>query len=525
MKFIGWETFNLSILDRPSKNKTVVLLYKALVVMLFAYLLLTAFMASMQNAADHDDNPYIAAAKLTAEEGLIPYKDYRFIHMPYYVFVYSLIFKFTSSITFVSRIISLLSFYILLILVFNTLQKSLHGRNQIFKFLIGASALLFIIYNPIVKYAFARFTYDIPLLLSIIAFLSLTSIQAAEKSFLKALLSGIFIGIAIGFRFHFVLIAIPFALGILLFPDLSISIRLKLAVYFSAGVFAGLIPAVVLFAISPREFIFDVFQFHFSIDEQFLKHQNRVFTFGKRLGDLFAEIRQTWQTIILLFGVAFLLSLKIFRIAKDEVLNFRLAVILLTLPFLVYLATGKILIYQYLYPLAIFTILGIFYGLTALKKKANLGTIFVCSLAFIMLWKSDKSQLSELKNMGDWTALSRYRCSSLVDEALTGPTRILTLSPAEILESDSIQIYKEFASSPFIWRTSYLVPDNLRKRLNIISEKEIQSFLHENKPDAIFTGYEPEVLEASFIEFARKNGYSEIDIKTERELKLYIRNK
>ena len=142
-----------------------------------------------------------------------------------------------------------------------------------------------------------------------------------------------------------------------------------------------------------------------------------------------------------------------------------------------------------------------------------------------MLWKGDRFQLADLKNPQDWTALSRYRCSSLVDEALHGPTKILTLSPAEILESDSISIFKEFVSSPFLWRTSYLIPDHLKGRLNIISEKEIYSFLQENQPDAIFTGYEWEVLEKSFIEFANENGYTQIDIPNVRDLKLYVRSK
>lgn len=525
MKLNIWETFNLRILDKPSKNKFIKLLYKALVVILFAYLLLTIFVNSMQSTADHDDNPYIAAAKITAEEGLLPYKDYRVIHMPYYVFVYSLIFKFTSTLTPLTKIISFLSFYTVLILVFYTIQKSLPGRNQIFKFLIGASAIFFIIHNPIVKYSFARFTYDIPLLLSMLAFLLLTSILNAKKSFLRAFLSGLFIGIAIGFRLHFVLFAIPFAIGVLLFLNLSFSFRLKLLLYFSAGIFAGLIPVIVLFAIAPKEFIFDVFQFHFDIDKTFLGHQKRLFTFPKRLGALYVEIRQTWQTSVLLLGVLLLIGLKALKLVKDEVLNFRLALILITLPFLIYLAIGKILIIQYLYPLVLFTILGIFYGLTALKKYSNLGTLMFCFLAFLMLWKGDKVQLAELKTPEDWTALSRYKCSTLVDEALTGPTKILTLSPAEILESDSIYIYKEFVSSPFLWRTSYLVPDHLKKNLNIISEKEIHRFLQEKQPEAIFTGYEPEVLEKSFIEFARENGYTEIEIKTERDLRLYVRNK
>jgi hypothetical protein len=525
MNLFSGVTFSLNILDKPAEKKLFVCLYRILVVILFAYVLLTTFTYSMQNAADHDDNPYIAAAKMTAEEGLLPYRDYRFIHMPYYVFVYSLIFKFTISLTLVSRIISLLSFFTVLIMVFQTLQKSLAGRNQIFKFLIGASAVLFIIHNPIVKFAFARFTFDIPLLFSILAFLLLTSITVTKKPFTKAFIGGLLLGMAIGFRFQFVLFAIPFALGVLLIPDLPKPLRLKLLLYISTGIFSGLIPVLVLFLVAPREFIFDVFQFHFQFDKLALKHQKRIFAFGKRLVDMFGLISQTWHGYILMLGAILLMSIKSFRLIKGEVLNFRLTLILITLPFLLYLAIGKILMIQYLYPLVVFVILGIFYGLTAFKRYANSGTLIVCSLAFLMLWKGDRLQLSELSKPEEWTALSRYRCSSLVDEALIGPTRILTLSPAEILESDSIYIYEEFVSSPFLWRTSYLIPDHLKERLNIISEKEILSFLQEHQPEAIFTGYEWKLLETSFIEYANENGYREIDIPNERDLKLYIRKK
>jgi hypothetical protein len=140
-----------------------------------------------------------------------------------------------------------------------------------------------------------------------------------------------------------------------------------------------------------------------------------------------------------------------------------------------------------------------------------------------MIWNGNNNPIAELKKAKDWRALRRYKISSLVDEALTGHKRILTLSPAEVIESDSIHIYKEFVSSPFIYRTSILVPDSLRKQLNIITRIELDGFLQENQPDAIFTGYEPERLEQPFVEYARENGYKEIDILMKRNFKLYIK--
>ena len=112
------KTFNFGFLDKPAESKTIKILYKVLIVILFAFLFQAAFVRSMTNYTDHDDNPYNAGAKITHDEGLLPYKDYRFIHMPYYVFTYALILELTPSLTFSARIISLASFFSMLCINF-----------------------------------------------------------------------------------------------------------------------------------------------------------------------------------------------------------------------------------------------------------------------------------------------------------------------------------------------------------------------------------------------------------------------
>lgn len=513
--------FDLGFFDKPSDSKLITVLYKVLVVILFAYLLQAAFVKNMHSYTDHDDNPYNAGAKITSEEGLLPYKDYRFIHMPYYVFAYSLILEFTPSLTFSTRIISLASFFSMLLLIFYSIQASLSRKNQIFRFMVGASALIFLMYNPFVQYSFARFTYDFPLLLTMLSFLTLISTEKSEKSFLKATISGLLLGIAIGFRMHFIFFTIPFAVSLLLFLKQPKLIKLKLFIYFSVGVFAGLVPVFILFMIAPKGFIFDIYQFHFNID---MKAQpGAALPIGKKLSHLFLMMSEKWQSSVLLGGVIILLVLKIFKLIKDDVLNFRINVLLITLPFLVYLSVGKLLMIQYLYPLSVFLILVIFYGLCALKKHANYAAILFFSLSILMLFGVNHKKLNEMKNPEDWYALSRYKISTLVDDALSGKTKVLTLSPAEIIESDSITIYKEFVSSPFLWRTSHSIPDDVREEFNIISGKEVNSFMQENQPDAILTGYYREDLEIKFIEFAQNNGYIKVDLPTRRKLKLYIK--
>lgn len=515
--------FDFSFLDKPSKSKFIIVLYKILVIILFAYIFQAAFVRAMNNYTDHDDNPYNAGAKITSEEGLLPYKDYRFIHMPYYVFAYALILELTPSLTFTARIISFASFLSILVLIFYSIQVSLSRKNQIFRFIVGASALIFLLYNPFVQYSYARFTYDFPLFLTILSFFMLISAENSEKSIFKIIISGLLLGIAIGFRLHFIFFTVPFALSLILFLKKPISVRLKLFTYFSLGVFTALIPVFILFMIAPKEFIFDIFQFHFNID---MKAQpGAAFPLGKKLSHLFLMMREKWQSSVLLEATVIVLVLKFFKLIKNDVLDFRINVLLITLPFLIYLSVGKLLMIQYLYPLSVFLILFVFYGLSALKKYENYAAVLAFTLSVFILLGVNHKYFGEINKPGDWNALSRYKISTLVDEAISGKAKVLTLSPAEVIESDSISIYSEFVSSPFIYRTSHSIKDDVRKEFNIISPKEIDSFMQKNQPDAILTGYYPEGLEIKFIEFAQNNGYAKVDLPTKRKLKLYIKRK
>lgn len=512
------KTFDLGFLDKPSEGKVIPVLYKFLVIILFAYIFQAAFVRSMYNYTDHDDNPYIAGAKITHEEGLLPYKDYRLIHMPYYVFAYSAILKLTPSLTFTARIISLASFLSVLALIFFSLQRSLAGKNQIFRFIVGASALIFLMYNPFVQYAFGRFTYDFPLLLTTLSFLTLISIEQGKKAVLKAALSGLLLGVAIGFRMHFIMFSVPFAFSILLFLKQPKLTKWKLFMYFSIGGFLGLIPVFILFLNAPGEFLFDIYQFHFKID---MKVQpGAALPFGEKLSNFLSMIRDKWQSSILLEGAVIVLVLKLFGLIRDD---FRIKVLLLSVPFLVYLSVGKLLMIQYLYPLSVFMILLIFYGISGLKKHNSYAAILSFCLSILILSGVNYKKLVEIKNTENWYALSRNKISALVEEAISGKARILTLSPAEIIESNSVTIYKEFVSSPFLYRTSHSIPDDVRKKLNIISGKELGNFMDKNQPDAILTGYYPGDLEIRFIDFAQNNGYTKVDLPTERNLKLYIK--
>ena len=49
----------------------------------------------MTTTLNHDEYQFVAGGELLAERGLLPYRDYPFLHMPYMVFANALVFRLT----------------------------------------------------------------------------------------------------------------------------------------------------------------------------------------------------------------------------------------------------------------------------------------------------------------------------------------------------------------------------------------------------------------------------------------------
>src|SRR5436305_1464747 len=48
---------------------------------------------ALNNSPSHDEYQHIAAGVLFAREGLLPYRDFAYFHLPYLVYAYGLLFK------------------------------------------------------------------------------------------------------------------------------------------------------------------------------------------------------------------------------------------------------------------------------------------------------------------------------------------------------------------------------------------------------------------------------------------------
>jgi hypothetical protein len=72
-----------------------------------------------------------------------------------------------------------------------------------------------------------------------------------------------------------------------------------------------------------------------------------------------------------------------------------------------------------------------------------------------------------------------------------------------------LEVYKEFATGQFVYRTGDLTRPALLANYRTTSPSKIAAFLEKDPPAAMLLGFEPE-LEAPLADFARRNGYREV---------------
>jgi hypothetical protein len=69
------------------------------------------------------------------------------------------------------------------------------------------------------------------------------------------------------------------------------------------------------------------------------------------------------------------------------------------------------------------------------------------------------------------------------------------------------QIYPEFATGPFAWRSARFASADDRRRLKLIAPEDLATLLERDPPAALLTGVEEKDLEAPLVAYAESHGY------------------
>ena len=239
----------------PTEVKTIWSLQSAVALVSLCLLAVIVGGYALGKPIDHDEHQFIAGGALLAREGILPYLDYPYFHLPNLTFLYGLVFLISPYLLLSARLLSTVASVGTgaVLLAFAYLKLRHYGAW--WQIGAGVLALLALALNPVFQYTTGlAWNHDVPTFFFLLG-LGLGAAQTgrAKRTWLM-ILSGLCLGIAAGSRATY-LLALPFAVAFLVAEAAHGDWRGRLcSLLIGAGI--GLMPSVLFFLIDPKAFLF-----------------------------------------------------------------------------------------------------------------------------------------------------------------------------------------------------------------------------------------------------------------------------
>ncbi len=487
--------------------------------LLFAGVVLLLWGLNMRRGLNHDEHQFVASAALIAREGLLPYRDFAYFHVPTLSLIYAFLFQFTPYLLLAARSFSVVCSGLLLALLLLVAFAWLPNFSPGQRLLSGFVAVALLIAAPSFIHASGRaWNHDLPVLLTAAA----ACLQGwwLAKSRLPApfispsprwlVIAGLLLGLAAGVRSSFALVALPFALSLLLVNSWRRR-RFRLALlWLGLGGLIGAAPTLYFFVLAPDRFLFGNFtyaQLNTLYYGQLAAPPPAMTLAGKALAALQFIVLQPGNLLLVLPAVGALWRVRSqLHPARAPELLFSL----LLLPFLLAGAFAPTpLQEQYLYPLlpwCAFTFLAAlryekrFYPLMA---AASVAACLAFVLAAPRYWEGAEVAL----NPAEWNPLKVHARGERLAQLVAGE-QVLTLAPIFALEGHAA-VYPELVAGPLGFRVAPLLTPEDRKRYGLVAPQELDAHLAGQPPRAVFTGVHDSdaVEEQALVAFAQTHGY------------------
>ncbi len=459
---------------------------------------------AMNRGLNRDENPFIAAGALLARNGLLPYRDYPYFHVPNLAFIYGALFKCTDYLLLSGRLFSSICAWLTLLIIY--LFSFSESRQHTTKVrLATAIAVTFLVFaNPLFRYTFWRaWNHSFPVLLTMVAFLLYRRSHFDTEPAPWLLASGLAVCLAAGARLTFApsIGAFFLAIGAEKLPRLE----WKRVAWFSLGVALGALPVAALFFLAPRQFIFGNFIYNGKLYPQHCLSSGLAgqTTVGFKLWYVVGHVLANPGNAALVGCLGyFLFRSRATADAERDLLTLSLLLLFLFAGAL----AAAIPLPQYFYALVPLLAMGLAVGISRTPQLTRKDLVVLFSLVILtgISTVRDFHYLRSLTRTGDWTTVQIHRTGQQV-RSTVGEGRVLTFAPVIPLEG-GLPIYPELATGPFAWRVAPFmsVPD--RKLQRVPSAEGLADLLWNQLPAGILVGAEP-ALEEPLIDFAKAHGY------------------
>lgn len=459
---------------------------------------------------DHDEHQFIMPSYHLLD-GVLPYRDYLYFHLPLQVFAYTpLVAAFDDGLL-ATRLFNAAAAIGLLTLLL------LWGRREIGAsagLTIAAALVLVLGSATVTSYTVSRaWNHTGGVLAALGAFVLV--LRAAERDTAwRWVLAGLLLGVAIGWRLTLLPLLAPFGLGVLFLGDASRRtprMLLKRVTWFGVGAITPLLPVIALALTSPERFYVGNFVYP-SFSNAFHRSNNEIWDWGRKVSELIKDIRSSPKHVLIVAGLVFSLALAAITAARRGRQHGRPLVFgLLVFAFVLFgsYMPGRLHI-QYNFAPAVFASVVIVLALSFCIRhgmKAKPLTMAGTVLSLVAL----AATLYGLRHPPAPAQWEHRRVMEIVDviRPYVEGREVVTLAPL-FVELAGGQTSPHFATGPFPWRTSPHVPEALRERLEWAGLERYAAPWRVSPPEVFFTGSEGPDVEAPLVDFIEELGYQPV---------------
>ncbi len=493
-------------------------------VFVFLWAAILLFSDGMGRPLNHDEHQFIASAKLFVDQGLLPYRDFPYFHMPYsFIFIAPLL-RFSPYMLLMGRLVSILFGAAIIAALFGYSFRLMHVFNRGARLALSGAIAYLLLANRLFVYTSGyAWNHNQANFFCLAAFLLMVGVPWEKLSLRRMTLTGALVGISVGTRLTFIGALAAFVMTILFATGGSRGLRMQRAAFFGLGATLALIPCGVLFWMAPEQFFFGN-----------VHYQKLNSWYGEGLGgclwrnrhEYFVEkILSSPSTLALCFVgcVVLAATLVLYRAIghdriKPPLLASALAIAGLGGAFLP--CPSRL---QYFSAFIVFLAVGIATCVPLLSQIQPMKTpaviIIAVGVIFVGLYGAFKAgsfphKLRQALLPSTWRPMVLHKeGQSLRKHVPLGP--VLTLGPLYPLEG-GLAIYPELALGPFPWRTARFLDEKRRARLMIIGPDTFERLCARQPPAGILTGLDNH--EEKLIEYARRNRYQKVPFGHKRAL-------
>lgn len=499
----------------------------------------------------HDENQFIAPGQFLAYDGLLPYVDYPYTHMPYAIPFYALSALASDFDLLAGRILSSLFWLgciVLMVGIGRRLTRGSEGESREPSW--WRLAWEFCLVFALVQDATAQFVLRAALNHAQATFFSLLATlffvrgtQDAERSRRWAFLSGACIAVAGLTRFNYAsLLVVLCAAWLIRSLQVGRHQWMRLMLAYAGGALAASLPALALAALAPGQFYYGnlVYIRLNAVYYEMLLHRSGM-DMADKLGGFVSVLRDQPLELVL-YGVLLYTVIRAAIQARrskapPDIARLTIAAVAAALWTTAFAPTPALLHYLAA-PLPFLFILLLSFEIRLPRYATGaraLGALAVATAAVIGMWRSNPlGEVSTLAQPELWPPVQVHDLALSIRE-LVPRGKVLGLQSMVPLEA-GLDAYPFTATGPFSWRTSLLLTPDRRREYKVTSPEELAALLDNAPPDAVLVGFEAPNpgferkdmggLELPFSEYAAANGYTLHRLETpfwSRGLMLWVR--